>query len=310
MLQAHRVVAGLVSIGYAFQPDVVVTNTAVIPAGARAARRLGVPHVWIVRESIRDNPQLRSLLPKRSIARKILRTSAVVCPVSAYVLDQLTALAGEEPRIAHIVSPNPASQATQDATSPASDRPRTILMPGFYSREKGQLLVVLGAWRARRRGHVPHIRIVGRGSRSFTRLLTVLIRMLRLHEVELLPWSDNLQQEYERAHFVLSASRNEAFGRTVVEAFSYARPVIGFARGATTMLLESGGGILIDDPTSRGVATGIACASTMTAEQYAVLSERAFERGRTFAEGDSQYQALRVALRALEDGPEPDIGCE
>jgi hypothetical protein len=40
--------------------EVVVTNTSVLPAGAAAARVVGVPHVWVIRESLRDNPQLRS----------------------------------------------------------------------------------------------------------------------------------------------------------------------------------------------------------------------------------------------------------
>ena len=53
------------------RPGVVVTNSAVVPAASFAARLTGLPHVWVVRESLLTNPSLRSALPRRMVARTI-----------------------------------------------------------------------------------------------------------------------------------------------------------------------------------------------------------------------------------------------
>jgi glycosyltransferase involved in cell wall biosynthesis len=301
VLQAARTAEGLVTIVRRLQPDVVVTNTSVIPAGAIAARRLTIPHVWIVRESLRDNPQLRSFLRKRWIAREIIRRSAALCTISPYVEEQIDELAATRHPRSFTVSPNPASGAPRTVTEPPPGFARTLLLPGFFSREKGQHLVVLGAFLARRRGELAKVRIVGRGRGPFTLLLKVMIRLLGLQsDVQVLPWADDLGEEYAGAHFVMTASRNEAFGRTVVEAFAHGRPVIGFARGATTMLLSEGGGLAAHPSSAKGMAVAIARASTMSAAEYDDLRQRAVKRGGQFERGPSQYVAFRSVLHDLE----------
>ena len=297
ILQAGRAVDGLVEILQSIEPDVVVTNTSVIPAGARAARRLGLPHIWIVRESLRDNGQLRSFMSKRWIARQILGHASSVCTISPYVEEQLFELARSTHPRSFTVSPNPASSTPPMYVAPPPASMRTLLLPGYFSREKGQHLVILGAFLARGVLDGLTIRVVGRGSTLFTVVLRVMIRGMRLGStVLLLPWSDDLRTEYTEAHFVVSGSRNEAFGRTVVEAFGHGRPVIGFCRGATSMLLEGGGGITAEPSNARGMAAAIRRAATMSAGEYDRLRAKAEERGDEFAHAPSQYAAFRGAL--------------
>ena len=279
--------------------DAVVTNTSVVRAGAEAARAVGVPHVWIVRESLRDNPQLRSLLPKPVIARRILDAADVLCTVSPYVERQLYELAGRSHPLAFRVNPNPAEGHSPEPPKPHR-RPVTILLPGFFSREKGQHRVMIGAFLARRRGSDLEIRLVGRGRHGFTQVLRALRLVLGLRQgVVLVPWTDDLDGEYARAHFVLSTSRNEAFGRTVVEAFARARPVIGLDRGATATLLEGGGGILVTPGTVRQLGTALAAVADMEPHEYEMLGRRAADRGEEFRRGPSQYDAFRAALASV-----------
>lgn len=276
--------------------EVVVTNTSVLPAGAAAARVVGVPHVWVVRESLRDNPQLRSLVPKRVIARRILDGADVLCAVSPYVLEQLYDLAGRTHPRAFLVSPNPTA-GSHAASPPPPPRPVTFVLPGFFSREKGQHRVVIAAFLARRSGADLRVRLVGRGGRPYTQTLLALRRILRQSDaVQVAPWTDDLDGEYARAHFVLSASRNEAFGRTVVEAFAHGRPVIGLSRGATALLLGAGGGILVAPATVRELGRVMAAAAALTQDEYMELARRAAERGDEYRQGPSQYEAFRAAL--------------
>lgn len=279
--------------------DVVVTNTSVLPAGAAVARAVGVPHVWIVRESLRDNPQLRSLVPKRAIARRILEGADVLCTVSPYVQDQLYNLAGRTHSKAVQVSPNPVT-GVRATPPPTGTEPVTLLLPGFFSREKGQHRVVLGAFLARRRGADLQVRLVGRGRQAYVRSLLALRWLLRLHEVvHVIPWADDLHHEFARAHFVVSASRNEAFGRTVVEAFAHGRPVIGLDRGATSLLLAEGGGMLVSPATVRELSRVMSHAAGLSPYELEELSRQAAGRGEEHRRRPSQYEAFRTALASV-----------
>lgn len=301
LLQARRAATAIEQQVRLASAEAVVTNTSVVPSGAIAAARVGVPHIWIVRESLRDNPQLRSLLPKRVIARRVLQQSDVLCTISTYVEEQLFDVAGKtEHRCAVQVSPNPAA-GVPSAGAPPVGTPRLFLLPGFFSREKGQHLVVIGAFLARRRGADMRLRLVGRGSRTFTMLLRLLVKVLRLGPtVEIVGWTDDLAGEYARAHFVLTASRNEAFGRTVVEAFAHGRPVIGMRRGATALLLEEGGGVAVSPSTARAFGDAMATAVNLSDAAYDALCHEAANRGMAFRRGQTQYEAFRQAIDAIQ----------
>jgi glycosyltransferase involved in cell wall biosynthesis len=73
------------------RPDVLHLNTSVLLAWAAAARREGVPVVWMVREVLGPNPTLR-----RWHARFILSRSERVVAVSDFVRDYLVRSAGAE----------------------------------------------------------------------------------------------------------------------------------------------------------------------------------------------------------------------
>jgi glycosyltransferase involved in cell wall biosynthesis len=287
--------------------ELVVTNTSVVPTGAVAAARAGVPHIWIVRESLRDNPQLRSALPKRFIAGRVLEHSDVLCTISPYVEEQLFDLAGRRHLQAMQVSPNPATEYPP-APPPPDNETRTFLLPGYFSREKGQHRALAALYLSRRRGSNARLRLVGRGSRGYAATLRILMWTLRMKSsVDLVGWTDNLEAEYAQAHFVLTASKNEAFGRTVVESFAHGRPVIGLKRGATAMLLAAGGGMLVEPGTIRQLGRTMAEASRMRPDEYVQLCHRAAARGVEFRQGESQYAALRTAIQVLgRVAPEPE----
>lgn len=300
LLQGSRSVPAIEECVHRTRAEVVVTNTSVVPAGASAAARAGVPHIWIVRESLRDNPQLRSVLPKRMIARRVMEGADVLCTISPYVEQQLFGLSGREHPRALRVSPNP-SIGQLSAPPPTGGTSRTLLLPGFFSREKGQHRVILGAYLAARRGSKVRVRLVGRGGRGFTALLHALRKVLRVEAtVDIAGWTDDLASEYELSHFVLTASRNEAFGRTVVEAFAHGRPVIGLNRGATATLLQDGGGVLVEPSSVRQLGKVIAAVGEMSTVEYEELSRRASERGREFQQSPSQYQAFSAAIAWVE----------
>jgi hypothetical protein len=63
-----------------FAPDIVYTNTGVVPIGAVLARILRVPHVWHMREFVRENRNMCYDMGER-MSRYVMKRSAtrVIC---------------------------------------------------------------------------------------------------------------------------------------------------------------------------------------------------------------------------------------
>ena len=189
------------------KPTMVITNTAIIPVGAIASGSLGIPHVWIIRESVASNPQLRSIIPKRLLARYVVRNSVVVCGVSHYVAGQFARLSSEDPEHFRVVPPNPIHPNPPPQRQRKQGELRAI-MPSYMSREKGQHLAVLAAHLARkRRGTQIAIVLQGEGGGFYSGLLRSLVKMLRLEgTVDFKAWSAELFDIYEGSDVLLMLS--------------------------------------------------------------------------------------------------------
>jgi|GEM_PF-6905091 len=65
--------------------QIIHTNNAAILEGALLARRLGLPHVWHVRELIGQKGWLKYHMPDKALIRTISALSEVIVPMSQYV---------------------------------------------------------------------------------------------------------------------------------------------------------------------------------------------------------------------------------
>ena len=85
------------------RPTMVLTNTMVIPAHAIAAKLLGIPHYWLVREFGRDDHRLWFLLGYRRTIRLIGQLSeSVICNSQAV---EKALLAVDPKMTTHVVYP-------------------------------------------------------------------------------------------------------------------------------------------------------------------------------------------------------------
>ncbi len=278
------------------RPDLVVTNSAAVPAGAVAARLAGVRHVWVVRESLLTNPSLRSVLPRPAIARTIARLSESVIAISPYVARQLLdAAPGVGDRLRVIAPPVAAPApplAPAPALAPASPlAPASSLMPaspldrpalarlvlfGRYSAEKGQRDAIEALGICRRQGHPLRLRLVGVDGAA-GRTIDQLARANGVADlVEITGWVDDPAPMYAWADATLMLSRNEAYGRVTVESLMCGTPVIGYRAGATTEILADGGGLLVE-PGSGALATVLVRLAT-SAGSYRLVRQAADER--------------------------------
>jgi glycosyltransferase involved in cell wall biosynthesis len=261
------------------RPDLVVTNSAVVPAGALAARRLGLPHVWVVRESLLTNPSLRSALPRAAVARAIAHWSGGVIAVSRYVSEQMVSAAPAVAGRIRVIN-SPVEPPLVELKRPPTGPLRSVLLLGRYSAEKGQRAAIEAVGACAAQGFPVRLTLAGVHGDAERAELSKLARRHGA-AVDIVGYTADTAALYGRADATLMLSRNEAFGRVTLESLMCGTPVVGFRAGATTEILEAGGGLLVE-PSAPALAEALlGLASDQAA--YAGLAAAANRRQRQLA---------------------------
>jgi glycosyltransferase involved in cell wall biosynthesis len=221
-----------------FRPDVVVTNTLCVPAGALAARALRVPHIWYVREFGDEDHGLRFDFGRERTLRLISWLSERVV-VNSRVLAADLASAMEPDKLRVLYG---AVEAPPEPSPARTDRAlRNLLVLGRKHRGKGQEDAVRAV--ALLLGSHPEVRLrlVGGEDASYGEHLRALIVEHGIGEqVEFVGATPDVWLHYDWADVVLVCSRNEAFGRVTVEAMKCARPIVGARSAGTAELIRDG----------------------------------------------------------------------
>jgi glycosyltransferase involved in cell wall biosynthesis len=217
------------------RPTMVLTNTMVIPAHAIAAKLLGIPHYWMVREFGRDDHQLWFLLGYRRTIRLIGRLSESVICNSHAVENSL--LAVDPTMRTYVIYP---VVDTPIGTPPERQpgEPMRAVLVGKFSQSKGQHLAIEAVAIARKAGIDIELALVGSGNRKALHKLARHLGvedLVNIHE----PTAD-LGRHWSAAHVGLMCSECEAFGRVTVEAMRAGLPVCGTNSGGTPEIIDPG----------------------------------------------------------------------
>ncbi len=246
------IVAALVSF-LRRRPTLVLTNTMTIPSHAIAAKLLGIPHYWMVREFGRDDHQIWFLFGYRRTVRLVGQLSELVICNSQAVERAMQAL---DPTMkTRVLYPVVDTALGTPPERQPGERMRAILV-GYFSAAKGQNLAIEAIAIARQAGVDIELTLVGSGShqplRSLARQLGV-DDLLSIHG----PTRD-LGPYWAGAHVGLMCSQSEAFGRVTVEAMRAGLPVCGTNSGGTPEIIEPGvGGLLSPARDARALAANL-----------------------------------------------------
>lgn len=226
-------------------PDVVYLMSTVLPGPLLARAFVRSPLVVFQSESIRDNPTLRSAIPKAVVARLVNRLADVTVGVSDYAAQQY---GGADLIEAPDVQPSPGSQLTATTGVPESRRatPARLraVMLGSLSTEKGQYDAVRAVALARERGADVSLDLYGNVDRMAMAELLTLVSTLRLErEVRHHGTTAEPLEALRAGDLSLVCSRNEAYGRVTAESLLVGTPVIAYALGGTVEILQDGGGV-------------------------------------------------------------------
>lgn len=235
--------------------NVIVSNSAVIPEPAIAARLSGTRSLLILRESVLSNPSLKTLLPRRVALQMLNAAFDQVVVISDFVGKQLGTKAVTIPP--QVSAAFLAHSAVRRRTTRGPGSALQTVMVGTLSAEKGQLDAVKAVSLARSRGANIELRIYGTGSKGVVRRIEGEIRRRELSEfVSMEGRTDDSLGVFGSADLTLICSKNEAFGKTSAESVLVGTPVLGYASGATTEIIDQTLGILVE-PRARSLAAAL-----------------------------------------------------
>ena len=290
-----------------FSPDLIVSNTCVVSAGALAAARMRLPHVWMAQEYGREDFGFDFFLGYGPSMRLLGASSARVVSISHALGDALQKYVKPgKIEVLHIpcLTPSGSALAAMDASSPL----RLILL-GRGVPGKGTDDAIRAVGIARRRGVDVELRLVGGTSESDLQRLRALAVSEGVAEcVSVVSRLPDPIVEIDRAHVGLTCSRQEAFGRVTVEYLKRGRPVIGTRSGGTPELIEEGvTGLLYEPGNTEELANRIrllASSRAMVWEMSEAALDHNAERFLITEYADGFRGALERACRA---GPAKNV---
>ena len=226
--------------------DLLYSNSSVFAIGAMAAARLGLPHVWHLREfGMRDY----GLWPDfgAHVARLGFRTADALIFVSHAL--QRAILGRRVPASAHVIYNGVAPEAAFDERRRAAEALRgrrqalTFVLVGRFRESKGQAVAIRAfALLAARTPGVRLLLVGGAGQTGeqdyFDRCRALAKKLGMADRIEFWGYIPDPERAFLEADVALMCSRNEAMGRVTAEAMSACRPMIGFDNGGTSELIE------------------------------------------------------------------------
>lgn len=241
------------------RPDLVVTNTLVAPWGAFAAKTLGIPHVWMVREYGDSDHGLVFIQGRERTLSDIGLLSELVLANSRAVLERLaTAIPRAKLSIVYPTVDPARMKSLAEADPgedafPGRDNELKIIVVGRLAPSKGQwrALEALGILSAR--GVQASLCLVGASMMpGYDTELMARASALGVEEnFRVLGERENPFPYIRQADVCVTPSDQEAFGRATLEYLSLGKPVVATATGGSVELVtQEVNGFLFspDDP--------------------------------------------------------------
>jgi glycosyltransferase involved in cell wall biosynthesis len=258
-------------------PDVIFTQTMVVPWGAFAADVLGKPHAWHICEFGDDylfSDPFKDILSAIAVGSSFIFTACDGIRTALFA-------GSDQNRMRTVYRHIPIPSDIKPAMNVYSRLGATRLgLFGKLSEGKGQHEAVTAVGELVKRGHDSELVLAGHvGEPEYHARIQRLVEELGLGErVRIAEFMRDPYPAIAATDIVLVCSRNEAFGRVAAEAMLLGRPVVYARSGGVTEYMEDGvtglsytpGNIdelverietLIDDP-ARAAALGAAAQLT------------------------------------------------
>jgi len=213
----------------------VHNNTTYTYAGAVAAKHVGIPIVWHLREFIQAQG---FTFWNSECAFQLINSSDAIITVSSYLSSCYPALRQES---VHVVYNGVDLERYYRERMILSEGEVSIILVGAITPWKGQEELINAAKLLKDEGLQFSIRFVGHGKTDYVTRLRELARSCGLeHEIIFCGRRDDVRELYWQSDIAVMSSSAEAFGRVTVEAQLAGCLVIGADAGATPELIKDG----------------------------------------------------------------------
>lgn len=223
-------------------PDIILTNTLVIPWGAIVASLIKKPHIWYVSEFGERDHGLKFYRSFSEILRIIEGSSNVILTNSDSVRLTLFGSSSHTPVETVYRYIDPVYIGADDDKRKYFKRENSIKLAliGTITESKGQHTAILAVNLLKKKNLDAELVIVGScPSKEYLNKLQQIIKKKGLSEsVQLQDFEENIFPLLKQSDVALVCSKMEAFGRITVEAMYLKKPVIGTNSGCTIELIR------------------------------------------------------------------------
>ncbi len=214
-------------------PDIVFSNTSVIPVFAFAAKKMKKKHVWMIHELVKIQFNKSFLLGDFLTMKLINFLSDIIYVNSFFVKKECAKYIPEEKLFLLRQSVSVGTYIKKHSHSPIIN----LIVVGTIVETKGQKDAVEACRILNENGVLVNLRIVGLGEDGdYCRSL----REISSGNVTFIPFQKDMDKLYLESDIALVCSSNEAFGRVTIESMKYGLPVIASNCGANKDLIIDG----------------------------------------------------------------------
>lgn len=240
---AGKSIAGILKIANKFSPDLIITNTVVIPWGAYVGKALGIPNALLVHETLSDNQEALGMEPGYSEYISNLNDNVdYVIFNSKYTKDDYGDQFDKPVVIESLLYPVPSIDAQIDDLYIENDIQDTlqIIMIGSIHKRKNQSEAVEAAKILLNKGvSAFHIDMYGDGDALYIKSLKKEIRDSGLERyISIKKHTHDIYRVLNGYNVVLSTFMYESFGRVVLEGQLFGRVVVTNSTGAGPELVR------------------------------------------------------------------------
>lgn len=301
---------GIIAMMEERRPDLVVTNSIVAPWGAFAAKVLGIPHAWFVREYGDLDHGLSFQIGRERTFRDIGLLSEAVFANSIAVRDHIAQYIVDRPIQVVYPKVDVTTLADKAAAAPTRepfgpDAGLKIAVVGRLSDTKGQWRVIDAVGALEKRGIRASVCLVGSWTDpDYDVQLKARARAAGIAErVTIVGEQDNPFPFVAAADVCVTASSIEAFGRTTLEYMLLSKPSIASADGGGAELVSDGETGALFSPEDPATLVEALAGYAGQPDRIRAHGEAARERAIRMTEHEYSNDAAIDTLLALQGAP-------
>jgi glycosyltransferase involved in cell wall biosynthesis len=229
-------------------PDVIITNTIVIPWGFYLGRALGIPNVLLIHEIINDKNKILSLYPDLKTYLNAINENVDYIIYNSESTKKEYDEVFTKPKVAKgLLYPVPpiTSEIIEENYIPNKiGKVLKMVAIGSIHDGKNQIEIARAVKELKDRG-IENVSLSLYGDfsphDSYMEDLSKFIKDNNLSkQIHIHHFTDKIYRKINEHNVVISASRMEAFGRTIVEGQFFGRIVIASQAGGGAELVEDG----------------------------------------------------------------------